>query len=77
MLRTCTAAYAIARGVTLPSIPWSSALFARFGGPAPEDLPLCVRLFRVPRVPSAEDGDVNMSLNVYGVNDKQLGQESE
>lgn len=64
-LLTCAAVYATARGVTIPSIPWSSALFARFGGPAPADLSPRVRLPGMSRLPSAEDGDVNMSLNVY------------
>ena len=62
-LRTCTAEYAMERGVTLPSIPWSSALFARFGGPAPLDLPPRPQLFSSLK-PSADDGDVNISLNV-------------
>ena len=35
---TCAAAYAIARGVTHPSILCIFALFARLGGPVPVDL---------------------------------------
>ena len=61
---TCTAAYAIAWGVTLPSIRCISALFACFGGPVPIDLPLRVRLPRSLGSRSAEDGDVNITLNV-------------
>ena len=62
-IHTCTAAYAIAR-VTLPSIPCLSALFARFGGPAPVGFPLRMRLSGSSRSPSAEDGDAKMTLKV-------------
>ena len=51
---------------SLCATPCFSALFARLGGPVPEDFPLRVRLPGSSRSPSAEDGDVNMALNVWG-----------
>jgi hypothetical protein len=66
-LHTCTAAYAMARGVTRPSIPCLSALFARLGGPVPFDLGPCGWLSCMKCLSSAEDGDVNIILNVCGM----------
>lgn len=55
----------MARGVTRPPIPSFSATLGRLGGPALSDFRLCRWLYNISSSSSAEDGDVNITLNVY------------
>lgn len=58
--------------MTCPSILSFSALFGRVGGPVPLDLRLCEWLSCPKLFSSAEDGDVRMTLKVYGTS-SQIG----
>jgi hypothetical protein len=55
-----------------PIHPVEHSMICSFGRPRTSGFPLRARLSGTSKLPSAEDGDVNMGLNVCGMNGPSL-----